>query len=109
MNELEKAILNEIAKTHSDLKESLSKHFSVLRIKNREFTGVGIYVNFEYDNSDLPLIPKNHLTGNAELKIPNLEFPVNYEIAITNGLISFMELVANGSEWNGKYDGFNLN
>ena len=109
MNELEKAILNEIANTHSDLKESLEKHFSALRIKNREYTGVGIYVNFEYNHSDLPLIPKRHMTGNSELIIPNLEFPVTYEIAITNGLISFMELVANGSGWDGKYDGFNLN
>lgn len=58
MNELEKAILSEITKTHSDLKTILVKHFSVLRIKNREYTGVGIYVNFEYENSDLPLIPK---------------------------------------------------
>ena len=108
MNELEKEILNEIVNSHPDLKNNLIKHYSELRVKKREYTGIGIYVNFEYGNAELSPIDKKHLTGKAELLIPTLEFPVTYEIAITNGKIDFMELVSNEGEWNGKSDGFQL-
>ena len=109
MNELEKEILNEIANSYPDLKNNLIKHYSELRVKNREYTGIGIYVNFEYEIAELSPIDKNHLTGKAELLIPTLEFPVTYEIAITNGKIDFMELVSNDGDWNGGSDGFKLN
>lgn len=108
MNELEKEILNEIANSHPNLKSSLIKHYSELSVKKREYTGIGIYVNFEYSNAELPPIDKKHLSGKAELIIPTLEFPVTYEIAITKGKIDFMELVSNEGEWNGKSDGFQL-
>lgn len=109
MNELEQEILNEIANSHPNLKYNLIKHYAELRIKKREYTGIGIYVDFEYSNAELSPIDKSHLSGKAELLIPNLEFPVTYEIAITNGKIDFMELVSNEGEWNGESDGFKLN
>lgn len=108
MNELEKAILTEIADSYPELKNNLIRHYSELQINNRKFTGVGVYINFEYKNTELEPIRKNHLSGKAELIIPNMEFPVTYEIAFTNGMISFMELISNEEEWNGGFEGFKL-
>lgn len=108
MNELETAILEEIANSHPTLMTNLQAHYSVLRIKNRKYTGVGMFVNFKYENLALRPIVENHLGGNAELLIPKLKFPVTYEIAITDGMIDFLELVANDRDWDGKFDGFKL-
>ena len=108
MNELEKAILNEVADSYPEFKSNLIKHYSELRVKNRKYTGTGVYVNFEYKSAEVAPIEKNHLSGKAELLIPKLEFPVTYEIAITNGMISFMELVSNEGKWNGESDVFKL-
>tara|TARA_R110000868_G_scaffold163078_1_gene395209 strand:+ start:201 stop:545 length:345 start_codon:yes stop_codon:yes gene_type:complete len=108
MNELETAILEEIANSNPELNANLKAHYSVLRIIGRKYTGVGIFVNFKYENLELTPISANHLGGNAELLIPKLEFPVTYEIAITNGMIDFIELVSNGGDWNGEFDGFKL-
>ena len=73
-------------------------HFPYLVVKSREYSGVGMYSNFEYmkefDQRDINLL----LTSLKELTVDNLENELSYVLSITNGKIQFLEIVTNGND-----------
>ena len=109
LNKLELAILKEIIYHNSDKYPFLEKHLANLKVRNREYSGVGLYINFE-DSSEVFSSPPNDLTlsSNKILELDNLEYGLNYELNISNGTFDFLELVTNGEEWNGEFKSFSL-
>lgn len=105
-NHFEKAIFNEIASTYP----SLRAHLPFIFVKSRECTGVGGYINIGYTGKAVsPFEPGNcAISTNAIIKLPGLKIGLGYEIAITNGLINFIELITYGEDWNGDTAGFEI-
>lgn len=98
LNDVEVAILKAIIEENQDKYPFLKIHFPHIFIKKREFTGVGIYSNFEYsslfEEGNINLI----LSSSKELTIANLENELAYVLYITNGKINFLEIVTNGND-----------
>lgn len=102
LNELEKAILDRISLKYPILKE----HIQYLKIKSREPTGVGMYINFCYDYNYIENIEQldilnASLSTNEIIEIDTLENGLGYEVDITNGYINFIELITYGETWDG--------
>jgi hypothetical protein len=108
LNQFELSILNKIAAEYPVLKT----HLPFLVIKSREKTGVGMYVNFDYEGQpeNMPLISTvyNALSAKESLIMEGLKYGLAYEISITNGMIDFLELVTYGEEWDGEIRNFSF-
>lgn len=110
LNIIEQAIMNEIL-NHNEKKYPLIKdHFPYLKVKSRENTGVGMYVNFYYVLEGESLIPFEEddivLSSDKILELDVLKYGLNYELNITKGRIDFLELVTNGESWDGNFKEF---
>lgn len=109
MNKLEKYIIDEICDFNKKQFPLLKKHFSLVRVKSREFTGIGSFTTFEYFTDWKERITdKDHLvlSSDRHLEMSGLEYGLTYELNITNGKIDMLELVANGEVWNGEFQEF---
>lgn len=99
MNNIETAIIDEIIKDNSDNFAFLQEQIPFLLVKNREYTGVGIYTNFShskhFDKNDVNTL----LTGSKKLKEVSLKYEINYVLDITDGIINYLEIVTNGEDW----------
>lgn len=114
-SELENLNALEIALVKAVIEENVIKYpflffqFAFLKVKNREYTGVGSYSNFEYtkpvDESTINTI----LSSKKRLLISGLKTELSYVLDITNGKINYLEIVTNNNEeWNGKTESFTL-
>ena len=109
LNALEITVIQSILDENKSKYPFLNLHIPYLYVKNREYTGVGIYSNFEYtkemnteDISDL-------ISSGKTLSIEGLEYELAYILDITNGKINFLEIVTNGNEiWDGTFTNFIL-
>ena len=82
--------------------------FSMLKVKNREYTGVGSYTHFQYDSSKI-LTKDTAISSRKRLLIKGLEHELTYELNLTDGKIDFLEIVTNGDDkWDGKVKDFEL-
>ncbi len=111
LNLLEQAIISEIVNFNKKKYPFIKNHVPFLKVKSRESTGVGVYINFNYVHKKGELlIDKNQndivLSSDKDLKINILKFGLNYELVIINGKFNFLELVTNGESWDGNYDFF---
>lgn len=106
LNNFELSILEKISVEYPFLKS----HVPFLRIRSRQRTGVGMYAGFLYadDIEFLESIPArfSHLSSNSVLRIEGLKYGLSYEIAITNGRMDFLEVVANEEDWDGQHQNF---
>jgi len=104
LNEIELAILHRVAAKHP----SLNEHIPHLRVRDRVYTGVGMYINFVYVNLQHKPISASlnnaTISTNERIMLSELEYGLCYEVNITAGRIKFIELVTYGEEWNGKFD-----
>jgi len=104
LNKLELDILKRLSKQYS----YLSSHIPFLFVKNREYTGVGIYINFGY-LQHVPKLPVTEINlGNSEIIniTPALKNGLVYELDIKDGKINFIELVTIGEQWDGMFDNY---
>lgn len=106
INKKEKTIISEIIENHKEKFGYLFDHLKVIEVSSREFTGVGLYVNFTY-MEDITGDPIKHsenanLSSNKYLNIDNLKFGLNHELRVSNGRIKYLELVTNGEAWDGQ-------
>jgi len=109
LNKLEQAIFERLAIEYPFIKE----HIPFLKVENRENTGVGMYVNFIYDNpnnKELNVeIENSVLSTNETIELDGLSYGLSYEVDITDGKVKFIELVTYGEEWDGIVsDNFNF-
>lgn len=103
LNELEVLILNKLSLRYP----AISYHIPFLRVSSREFTGVGMYVNFCYieTNQNIPIIEIDNgsISTNELIMTKGLKNGLGYEVDILNGFINFIEFVSNGEEWDGSF------
>jgi hypothetical protein len=108
LNNFELAVLDKISNEYPFLKS----HIPFLQVESRQFTGVGLFVNFSYQDGSISYqeVPGNFaaLSSNASLVVKGLKYAVAYELAVTSGRISFLEVVANGEDWNGMVQNFHF-
>ena len=101
LNDLELTILDKVSEEYPAIKS----HIPFLRILNREYTGVGMYINFTYSNEGNflnPIEPPNTILGtNERIMLPGLEYGLCFAIDIAEGKIGFIELVTYGEKWDG--------
>lgn len=101
LNNLELSILERLAIKYPLIKE----HIPFLKVDSRENTGVGMYINFIYDNpnnKELNIGVENSIIStNETIEIDGLKYGLCYEVEITDGKVKFIELVTYGEEWDG--------
>jgi hypothetical protein len=109
LNKLEFSILERLSIKYPFIKE----HIPYLKVSSRENTGVGMYVNFIYDNPNNKAlyveIDNSSISTNETIEIDGLLYGLSYEVDISDGKIKFLELVTYGEDWNGAVsDKFNF-
>lgn len=107
LTELESTLLNGLIQKYPALKS----HIPYLKVKERKITGTGMEVNFEYTNSEeeLNFEDINALFSNGEnIEVKGLKQGLGYVIDVTDGKISYLELVTYGENWNGKLDDYKI-
>lgn len=105
LNELELTLLNGLITKYPSLKS----HIAHLRVSERKATGVGMYVNFEYENFSGEFENLNSLFSNQEnIQIPGLERGLCYLIDVTDGEIKYIEFVTYDEDWNGDLNGYKI-
>lgn len=101
LNKLELLILEKLAIEYPFIKS----HIPFLKVESRETTGVGMYVNFIYDNPTHEIlnleVEDAVISTNETIEMDGLKYGLGYEVDIINGKVKFMELVTYGEEWNG--------
>lgn len=100
LNKFEFSILERLATKYPFVKE----HLPFLKVEGREKTGVGMYVNFTYNNPPKELRAKigdASISTNETIGIDGLKYGLGYEVDISDGRLKFMELFTYGEEWNG--------
>jgi hypothetical protein len=98
MKKIETAILKAIINENKNNFSFLAEHYPYLYVKSREYTNIGIYINFGYirqfQQRDINVL----LSSRKTLIADNLENELSYIVAITNGKINFIEIVTNGDD-----------
>lgn len=106
LNRLEKEILKVIAHEYPILRS----HIPYLRVKNREYTGVGMYVNLSYENYEderVRLIEDGLLSVNKVITLNGVENGLGFTLDIADGLVNFIELFTYDDEtWDGTFNVF---
>jgi hypothetical protein len=99
LNEFELAILEKLSSDYPGIKS----HIPYLRIASRKLTGVGMYIDFVYEESPeiLDPIPHAYLSTRDFLKMEGLRDGLINDITLTNGRIDTIELVTYDEPWDG--------
>lgn len=100
LNKIEIAVLQAIINENKNIYPFLEDHYRSLYVINREMTGVGFYTNLWYQEepNDTNLKINTCLSSTKTLLFDWFNFPINYELAIDNGKMLFLEFVTNCSE-----------
>ena len=89
---------------------NLERQLESLQVKNRKYTGFGIYVYFEQKNqADFTQMigdEKKYLSSPIEIYLDTLEYQISFDLNLNEkGQFDFLEIVPNGVDnWNGKYE-----
>lgn len=104
LNPLEIEIVNRISINYTSIK----MHLPFLKVRGREKTGVGMYVNLAYTNGleERLDIPDSAISSNDLIMIEGLKNGLNFEIDVSNGKLNFIEIVSNGEPWDGTFKDF---
>lgn len=98
LTKIEKALLYAIIDENKNKYAFLLEQFNHLYVKDREFTGVGIYTNFDYykktEFPDVDVI----ISSNKTLRIIGFENAVTFVLDVTAGKVNFLEIVSNGND-----------
>jgi len=111
LNELEILILRDIVEYQKRINGlNLERQLESLQVKNRKYTGFGIYVYFEQKNqADFTQMigdEKKYLSSPIEIYLDTLEYQISFDLNLNEkGQFDFLEIVPNGVDnWNGKYE-----
>lgn len=86
----------------SDIYPSIKPHLPLLIVKDRTYTGVGLYVNFGYvEETNVSSLEDAVLSTDELILLPTLKNGLNYEVDISAGKINYIELVSIGESWDG--------
>jgi hypothetical protein len=104
-NELEAAILEELAVEEPELQ----KKINTLHVLSREYTGVGSFTKFS-PISNLSLAVGNRQIGLASrILVPNVQNGLGAVLFCENGNPTCLEICTFGNDyWDGVYSGFSI-
>jgi len=110
LNSFEKAILEEVISFNEKEYPHFREHLKYIRVKSREFTGVGEYIYLSY----LPSTPGNifleyddtYLCSDNYLYIQGIKYPVTYAPSVSKGKIDMIEVVTIAENWDGTVTSF---
>lgn len=111
LNELEILILRDIVEYQKRTNGlNLERQLESLEVKNRDYTGFGIYVYFDHKNQvDITQMigeRNKNLSAPIEIYLDTLEHQISFDLNLNDkGQFDFLEIVPNGVDnWNGKYE-----
>jgi hypothetical protein len=111
LNELEILILRDIVEYQNRINGlNFERQLESLEVKNRDYTGFGIYVYFDKKNqADFTQMideRKKCLSSPIEIHLDSLEHQISFDLNLNDkGQFDFLEIVPNGVDnWNGKYE-----
>jgi hypothetical protein len=108
LQSLELELVCAILKANQESYPSLLEHLPNLTVKSREYTGVGLYVNFEDKTTNL-YSPKDAIISSGKrLIIEGVDYELSYELNITDGRLHFLEIVTNDGQWDGTFKNYEL-
>ena len=110
LNQLESSLVDSIVIENQEKYPFLNSHIHYLYVISREHTGVGLYSSFGYTEDLNSKKQVNDVISSEKiLTVEGLRYELSYVLDISNGRISFLEIVTNGNElWDGKCNGFSL-
>lgn len=111
LNKLEFAIIQELFRSNYGKENvgDLLTHIPYIYVKERTFTGVGLYVNFDYKSENKLILDKDlrmHLTSSKSLLFSNFGEYFYFELDISHGKLNYIEIVTYVDGWNGSIDSF---
>jgi hypothetical protein len=107
LNSFEIDLLTRLSKAYP----GLQYHLPVLRVKCRESTGVGMFVNLEYENRiGIPRldVSLSAISTSESILIPSLKYGLCYEAATTDGLLEYIEIASYDEQWDGSLEGYSF-
>lgn len=110
INELEAAVLDKILAGDEPALVLLREQRQRMRVRGREFTGVGFYTEFEH-SADTPrlAVSESIRFGDVLAEIDGLENGAGFLLFIDNGLITMLEGYSNANEkWPESISSFKL-
>jgi hypothetical protein len=102
-NEFELAILERMAAEHP----SLHAHLGSLHVLSREFTGVGSFTNFLYEDSELE-ISEQQISLNGLIVMPNVPNGMGAVLFCRGDRPQCLETFTYGDNWDGVFDNFSI-
>jgi hypothetical protein len=93
INELERKAMNLLLAGEEPVLAALRAQYQEASIKSIEYTGAGVYINYDVPNSVVNL-PKtlNFRFGDIEGHIDSLKHKIGFLLWIENGVLSFLEI-----------------
>jgi hypothetical protein len=74
-------------------------HLNRLKVIKREYTGAGLYVDFEYMDNGLDYTDLTKSIGSdTYIELPELEYGAGCSVSISRGRIKLLELFVHGEE-----------
>lgn len=89
LNDLERSVLNEIAKNNPGDADGLDNQIAHAVVKERKNTGSGFYTYLEVEGFDISI--KSRVLSNAYAKVDGMENPMAFVLFSHNGKISILE------------------
>ena len=104
-NPLEVAILEEFARQDPGLTVPPAS----LRVRSREFTGVGCFTNFDKASADVPGARERQIGFDSAIRVPGVTSGLGAVLSCLENQPLCLELYTYGDElWGGLYDGFSI-
>jgi hypothetical protein len=113
ITQLEYAVMSQLLRGDCAVLKALRDQFSVSRVKSREATGVGFYLNFDVSN-DFPGVhvelecKRDFEVGDVEAEIDSLQHGAGFVLFIRDGRISFLEGYTYDEPWPDEVKNFSL-
>jgi hypothetical protein len=106
-NDFELVLVETVLSEQRDKHPQLWKQIPYLRVRSREYTGVGCYVNFGLSEGGIRLADLDCreaiFTVNKRVEMEPLPYGLGFAVDIEGGCIAFLELFTYGPvEWNGR-------
>ena len=97
--EFENELINKLTTGDSVGLERLKQHFNNAKLKSREMTGVGMYLNFDITPGSVERFKKDVQFGDLYITGSGFEYGAGVIVFINNGYLDVLECYVHGDEW----------
>lgn len=107
------AMIKSIANSNKEQYPFIENHLPYLKVNQRNLTGAGMYVNFEYLPEGKSLIKSEYgdgiLGSNQIAELNTMSNGLGFSLELEKGEIKYLEIFTYGDEaWDGTYNLFTL-